>query len=108
MKLKKLTTENQKLIEDGNKFSSNKIVQSFSAENSNNVDYLRRQIRLLEDKLKKQRNLAEKPYVDAAETKNKVKKHKKVSLFIRDCICHLRFFRQENCPKKIKEKTKRS
>jgi len=76
MKLKKLSTENQKLVEDGNKFSSNKIVQSFSAENSNNVDYLRRQIRLLEDKLKKQRNLAEKPYVDlhdTAETRNKVK-----------------------------------
>lgn len=75
MKLKKLSTENQKLIEDGNKFSSNKIVQSFSAENSNNVEYLRRQIRLLEDKLKKQRNLAEKPYVDvldAVETRNKV------------------------------------
>ena len=70
-KLKRLSIENDKLIEDSNNFkSSNKIVKTFDGTKSNTnneVDFLKRQIKQLEDKLKRQqqqRSVAEKPYVD--------------------------------------------
>ncbi len=68
-KLKKLTDENRKLIEDGRIFTTNKMVQNFNLENRpNDVELLKRQIRTLEEKLKKQKLMtAEKPYVEAVE-----------------------------------------
>jgi hypothetical protein len=73
-RIKKLADENQKLIDDAKIFSTNKIAQNFSIENkSNDVESLRRQIRVLEEKLKKQRqNTAERPYVESAEYRSKV------------------------------------
>ena len=67
--------ENQKLIDDAKIYSTNKIAQNFNIENkSNDVDSLKRQIRVLEDKLKKQKqNTAERPYVESADYKARSK-----------------------------------
>ena len=69
--MKKLSVENDKLIEDSNNFkSSNKAVKTFDGAKSGTnteVDFLKRQIKQLEDKLKRQQSqrfVAEKPYVD--------------------------------------------
>jgi hypothetical protein len=51
------------------------MVQNFSLENkaSNDVEILKRQIRTLEEKLKKQKLVAEKPYAETEyKTSNKV------------------------------------
>ena len=61
-KIKKLISENQKLLEDAKRLNPDKAYQSAYADSkSNDTEYLRRQVRILEDKLKRQRP-AEKPY----------------------------------------------
>jgi hypothetical protein len=59
-----LADENQKLNDDGKTSAINKTAVSFQADNqSNDVNYLRKQVRLLEEKLKKEKlNKAERPY----------------------------------------------
>lgn len=74
-RIRKLTDETHKLNDDAKLFSTNKSVQSFSIETkSNDIEGLRRQIRILEDKLKKQKqNAAERPYVEADDYKSRSK-----------------------------------
>ena len=74
-RIKKLSDENQKLIDDNKHYSSNKIASNQSLDaKSNDVEYLKKQIRILEEKLKKEKlNRAERPYVDN-KSRSKVKK----------------------------------
>ncbi len=60
-RIKKLSDDSQKLKND---FNTTKITSSTSLNaKSNDVDYLRRQLRILEEKLKKEKlNKAERPY----------------------------------------------
>jgi centrosomal protein CEP290 len=63
-RIKKLADDNQKLTDEGKIASVNKTAAVFHADiQSNDVGYLRKQIRILEEKLKKEKlNKAERPY----------------------------------------------
>ncbi|CAF0743692.1 unnamed protein product [Brachionus calyciflorus] len=79
-RIKKLTDENQKLIDDAKIYSTNKIAHNFNADNkTNDVESLKRQIRILEEKLKKQKqNMAERPYVESGDYKSRSKSPKRI------------------------------
>jgi hypothetical protein len=52
--------ENQKLLQEGGRPSTSRVVQSFENKSQNDINYLKRQIKTLEEKLRRQ-NVAEKP-----------------------------------------------
>ena len=67
-RIKKLSDENLKLIEDSKVFTLNKTVSSDSKSAENEA--LKRQIRVLEEKLKRQRP-AERPYEQSRSKVNR-------------------------------------
>ena len=73
-KFKKLADENKKLLEDVKLFSTNKIVQNFGSDvKSNEINELKNQIKILEERLRKQRQVAEKPYDELIGLKSRSK-----------------------------------
>ena len=95
--MKKLSVENDKLIEDSNNFkSSNKAVKTFDGAKSGTnteVDFLKRQIKQLEDKLKRQQSqrfvAAEKPYVDRKQFQREYNAEEEVYQKSRSKVSHL-------------------
>ncbi len=77
LKIKKLNEENLKLTEDGSRFVTKTVYGSDNKSSLNNesVESLRRQVRLLEEKLKRQRP-AERPYEQQYTSRSKSPKNK--------------------------------
>ncbi len=61
-KLKKLTDENQKLTLEMNKVAANRSVHSLADDAKSELDFLKRQVRTLEEKLRRLQKPAEKPF----------------------------------------------
>ena len=69
-----MADENKKLLEDVKLFSTNKIVQNFGSDvKSNEINELKNQIKILEERLRKQRQVAEKPYDELIGLKSRSK-----------------------------------
>lgn len=69
-----MADENKKLLEDVKLFSTNKIVHNFGSDvKSNEINELKNQIKILEERLRKQRQVAEKPYDELIGLKSRSK-----------------------------------
>lgn len=69
-----MADENKKLLEDVKMFSTNKIVHNFGSDvKSNEINELKSQIKILEERLRKQRQVAEKPYDELIGFKSRSK-----------------------------------